>query len=122
MQLLVLVLNKVDCMSGILAEMMAAGVRGATVLDSQGMLQLVGEASVEPPPIFGSLRKFFNPDGQMSKTLFVALREEQVPVEMCIRDRYSAEGCDPGKTRHDASHTSDPQLARQFDLTGADIN
>lgn len=89
MQLLVLVLNKVDCLSDILAEMMAAGVRGATVLDSQGMIQLLGEASVEPPPIFGSLRKFFNPDGQMSKTLFVALREEQVAQVSGIVNRVT---------------------------------
>ncbi|MDD6308164.1 MAG: hypothetical protein PUB07_02265 [Clostridia bacterium] len=78
MQLIFLVLNKVECLGQILAGFMEAGIKGATVLDSTGMLNAVDRSEVEPPPIFGSLRKFLCFDHDNNKVVFAVVSEEQV--------------------------------------------
>lgn len=82
MELLVLILNKVECLGEILAHMMEAGISGATVVDSQGMLTVLGKDDVEAPPIFGSLRQFLNPERESSKMVLVVLNQQQVA---CVR-------------------------------------
>ncbi len=57
---------------------MEAGIHGATVVDCKGMLTTLNEASVDAPPIFGSLRKFVNPDRQSNKMLMIVLKDEDV--------------------------------------------
>ncbi len=81
-ELLVLILNKVECLGEILAHMMEAGISGATVVDSQGMLTVLGKDDVEAPPIFGSLRQFLNPERESSKMVLVVLNQQQVA---CVR-------------------------------------
>lgn len=78
MQLLVLVLNKVECLPKIMRRFFESGIHGSTIIDSLGMLQYLGHETVEPPPIFGSLRKYINPSHDPNKTVFVLLKEEQV--------------------------------------------
>ncbi len=80
MQLFVHITNHVDSMTPILARLMEAGVHGATVVDCKGMLTAINESSVEPPPIFGSLRRFINPGQESGKMLFIVLRDEDVPA------------------------------------------
>jgi hypothetical protein len=87
MQLLVLVLNKVDCLQAILCGLMKANVTGTTVLDGEGMLQVLGQSSVEPPPIFGSLRQFLNPGREHGKVLFTVLEQSQVAPVKAIIDK-----------------------------------
>ena len=43
MQLYVLILNKIECMSTLIHELMDAGIHGATVYDSMGVVQYVGQ-------------------------------------------------------------------------------
>lgn len=78
MQLLVLVLNKVESMPAILSDFMTAGIGGATVVDCRGMLRVMNSDSIEPPPIFGSLRMLINPEREHGKMLFVVLSDDQV--------------------------------------------
>ncbi len=78
MQLLVLVLNKVECLPKIMRRFFESGIHGSTIIDSIGMLQYLGHETVEPPPIFGSLRKYINPSHDPNKTVFVLLREDQI--------------------------------------------
>lgn len=80
MQLFVHITNHVDSMAPILSQLMEAGVHGATVVDCKGMLTAINESSVEPPPIFGSLRRFVNPEQESGKMLFIVLRDEDVPA------------------------------------------
>ena len=80
MKLLVLVLNKTECLGRLLTELLNAGLKGATVIDSQGMLRVLSSDSVEPPPIFGSLRKFMTPSHEMNKTVFIVLPDEKINV------------------------------------------
>lgn len=78
MQLMVLVLNNTEYLEPLLSEFLEAGFGGATVLDSVGMLRVLDQSTVEPPPIFGSLRKFINPEHERSKTLFIVLPDNKL--------------------------------------------
>ncbi|HBL41240.1 MAG TPA: hypothetical protein DDY98_06600 [Ruminococcaceae bacterium] len=78
MKLLVLVLNKTECLGELLTALLNAELRGATVIDSQGMLRVIDEDTVEPPPIFGMLRKYMTPSHEMNKTVFIVLPDEKI--------------------------------------------
>ncbi|MCI8406049.1 MAG: hypothetical protein HFE43_03435 [Oscillospiraceae bacterium] len=78
MQIVFLVLNKVECLEELLVQLTEAGVHGGTVIESTGMARLLGDA--EDLHIFGSLRKLLDPSRVESKTLFFVLREEQIPA------------------------------------------
>ncbi len=78
MQLLVHINNHVEITTPLLAALLEAGVKGATVVDCKGMLTALDESSVEPPPIFGSLREFINPEHQSGKMFFMVLKDEDI--------------------------------------------
>ena len=78
MQLLIYITKEIEKLPTVLGGFMEEGIRGATVVDSQGALRTVLNDSVEAPPIFGSLRKFLNPRGEEEKMVFVVLLEEKV--------------------------------------------
>lgn len=80
MQFMVLILNKVECMPTILCRLLEAGIKGATTTDCQGGLSLLSESSIEPPPIFGSLRRYLNPEHKHTKMLMLVLPSEQILI------------------------------------------
>ncbi len=96
MQLFVLILNKTECLPKLLGEFLDAGIKGATIYDSMGEVQYIGHESVEPPPIFGSLRKFINPDHEQNKTVLVILRDEQVETARALVNKATGGLDKPG--------------------------
>ena len=78
MKLYVLILNKTECLPSLVSSLMRAGIRGATIYDSMGSVQYVGHDMIEPPPMFGSLRKYFHPDHENNKTVFVVTEDEKI--------------------------------------------
>ena len=96
MQLFVLILNKTECLPKLLGEFLSAGIKGATIYDSMGEVQYIGHETVEPPPIFGSLRKFINPDHEQNKTVLVILRDEQVEAARAIVNKVTGGLDKPG--------------------------
>lgn len=78
MKLLMIVLNKVEMLEPLLETMTARGVRGATILNSTGMVRELTRN--EEYPLFASLRYLIDSDREESKTIFMVLREEQVAV------------------------------------------
>lgn len=88
MQLLILILQNSRHMDKVLNAMLAAGIRGGSLLECEGVLQAIGHNSVEPPPIFGSLRQYLNPErGDMNKVLLSALSDEEIEkVRKIVRD------------------------------------
>lgn len=80
MQLLVHITNHPESVSPILTGFLNAGISGATVIDCKGMLPVLEETSPEPPPIFGSLRAFLNPEHASGKIIIVVLKDEDVPT------------------------------------------
>ena len=96
MQLFVLILNKTECLPKLLGEFLSAGIKGATIYDSMGEVQYIGHETVEPPPIFGSLRKFINHDHEQNKTVLVILRDEQVEAARAIVNKVTGGLDKPG--------------------------
>lgn len=85
MQILLLVLNKVEVLDALLENLMEKGVCGATILNSTGMIRELAKNN-EDFPIFGSLSAFINPDRKESKTILMALNDEKVEeVKKVIR-------------------------------------
>ena len=78
MQLYVLILNKTECMPKLVSALMKAGIHGATIYDSMGAVQYVGHDMTEPPPMFGSLRKYIHPDNGNNKTIIILLEDDKV--------------------------------------------
>ncbi len=88
MQLLVLVLNKVEVLEELLTQMAAGGISGATILNSTGMATTLVH-SEEDVPLFGILRKMLNPDREESKTIFTVLKDEQIDTAKEIINRVT---------------------------------
>ncbi len=87
MQLLVLILNKTECLNDILEEFMDKGVRGATILESRGMVHSLVEFSEFK--FFGSLRMVLDPDHAESKTVLLVTEKEKIPVISEIVNRIT---------------------------------
>ncbi|AUS98427.1 hypothetical protein CDQ84_03930 [Clostridium thermosuccinogenes] len=77
MQFLLIVLNKVELLDTLLEKLMEHGIRGATILNSTGMVRELAKCN-EDFPIFGTLRYLVDLDRQESKTIFMVLKDEQV--------------------------------------------
>ncbi len=83
MYVLVLVLNRTECVNKILESLLKIGIKGATVLDSKGM----GQAFMEcESPVFGGLRSLiFNQCRPSNQTLFSVV-ESKEKVELAIAE------------------------------------
>lgn len=79
MQLAALILNKTEYLEPLLEELLQAGIHGATVLDSTGMMRVLSKNS-DDLPMFGALRQLFDPERTSSKTVLMVLEDEQVQV------------------------------------------
>lgn len=77
MQLLIIVLNRVNQLDEVIETMVEHGFTGATILNSTGMLRELAKSN-EDFPLFGSLRYLIDTDREESKTIFMALRDEQI--------------------------------------------
>lgn len=76
MKLLVIVLNKVECLDKLLTSFGKNHIPGATILDSRGMAQELGEH--DELRFLGSLRRLMNPAHTENKTIFMVVPEEKV--------------------------------------------
>ncbi len=77
MQMLVFITKHTECIDPILSDLLARDISGATVIDCEGMLKAINESSIDPPPIFGSLRSFINPGQETSKLLMIIPKSEE---------------------------------------------
>lgn len=78
MKLIVLILNKVDALEYLLEDLSAAGVRGATILQSQGMAMTL--AQLGSSMISNSIRSLFSANDSENRTIIMVAKDEQVPV------------------------------------------
>ena len=78
MHLVVIILNKTEILSKLLATFMECGIGGATVMESKGMLSVIGNSNEELPPLFNSLRSFLRLDEENNKTILVVVKEEEI--------------------------------------------
>lgn len=78
MKLVVIVLNKTECLEALLEEFAKRKLQGATILESRGMMQ---ELSDEPENEFlFSLRHILNPNHRENRTIFLAASASRVPA------------------------------------------
>ncbi|HCI73086.1 MAG TPA: hypothetical protein DHV42_00910 [Lachnospiraceae bacterium] len=95
MKLVVIVLNKTECMEELLEEFAKRSLQGATILESRGMMQ---ELSDEPEMEFlFSLRHMLNPHHRENRTIFMAASESKVPIIVDAVNQVTG-GLDQGDT------------------------
>lgn len=78
MQVIFVVLNKVDCLDDLLARLKKAGVTGGTIVDSTGMVKSIDES--DESYLLGSLRLFLENPLPESKTIFFIVNDDQVEL------------------------------------------
>ena len=74
MELLMIVLNRQEYFEKVLTLLVDAGVSGATVVDSQGL----GQILAYDIPIFAGLRQFIGERRSASRTIFAVLENGQL--------------------------------------------
>ena len=77
MKLVIIILNKIECLQKILESFKLQNIPGATIIDSKGMIQELNDNS-EDYRIIGSLRELFTPSHTENKTIIMAARDEDV--------------------------------------------
>ncbi|WP_156923358.1 P-II family nitrogen regulator [Aminobacterium mobile] len=77
MQLLVVVTNRIEKVETLFKELLDIGIRGATVIDTQGMARVLHD-DLDKIPLFGSLKMLINDQYPFNKTIFVVLEDSQV--------------------------------------------
>lgn len=73
---LVIILNKTEYLDEILSTLVKYKVKGATIIDSQGMGSAIVNGDYRYIPIFGSLRTLINEKHPYNKTIFSVVKEE----------------------------------------------
>ena len=78
MNALVIVLNEVDYLDEILDSFVEMGVKGATILDSQGMGSAITDSGRGKDPFFGGIRMFIENARPYNKTIFTVIEDEEI--------------------------------------------
>lgn len=78
MQALFLVLNETDFLEDILEAFIEIGVKGATIVDSQGMGRALVTHSDQHIPMFGYLRNLMDDAHPYNKTIFTVLDSQEL--------------------------------------------
>lgn len=78
MQVIFVVLNKIECLDELLARLKKAGVLGGTIIESTGMVKSLDDS--DESYLLGSLRLFLDNPRPDSKTIFFIVNDEQVNI------------------------------------------
>ena len=78
MQVLFLVLNETEYLDDILAAFVEIGVKGATIVDSQGMGGALATNPHQQLPIFGYLKNLMEGAHPYNKTIFTLLDSQEL--------------------------------------------
>lgn len=78
MHALVIILNKIDYLEDILSIFVNLNVKGATILDSQGMASAIVNEEISSIPLFGSLKTLMQGRHPYNKTIFTVIKTEEV--------------------------------------------
>lgn len=78
MNVLFIVLNKTEYLDDILDAFVDIGVRGATIMDSQGMGRALVNGSSTNEPFFGVLKNLLDDSRPYNKTIFTVIKDENL--------------------------------------------
>lgn len=84
MNALFIVLNEVKYLDDILDSFVEIGVKGATILDSQGMGSAITNSGRGKEPFFGGIRSFIENSRPYNKTIFAVI-EDEVLLEKTVK-------------------------------------
>lgn len=70
------VLNRIELLEGLLAELGHNGIKGATVFNTTGMAHVL--TNDDEFSFLGSLRNFLEPDREDNRTIMMVLKDEDV--------------------------------------------
>ncbi|HHT44733.1 MAG TPA: hypothetical protein GXZ89_04480 [Fastidiosipila sp.] len=82
MNVLFIVLNKMEYLEDILDGFVDIGVKGATILDSQGMGSAITNSGQGSHPFFGSIRLFLDNAKPYNKTIFTVIEDEEMLLQI----------------------------------------
>ena len=87
---LVIVLIQTDHLDEILSTLVKFKVKGATIIDSQGMGSAIVSGDYRHIPLFGSLRSLLNEQHPYNKTIFTVVKDEIIEdLAQAIRDLFA---------------------------------
>ena len=92
MQLLVAVINDPEKLDDILSGLLALGIRGATVIESEGM----GSRLAKDIPIFARLQTSSARSRPENRTIFTVVEDEGVDPVLALLQRVCGKLADPG--------------------------
>ncbi len=82
MNALFIVLNEIEFLDEILDGFVDIGVKGATILDSQGMGSAITNSGRGNEQFFGAIRSFLDNARPYNKTIFTVIEDEETLVEV----------------------------------------
>lgn len=77
-QVLFVVLNDTDLLNDVLAGFVDVGVNGATILDSQGMANIIVQSDKKPIFLYGHLKTIMQEALPYNKTIFTVLENQEL--------------------------------------------
>ncbi len=79
MKLMVIILNKLDSLEYLLEGLSAAGIGGATIIESSGMAMTLSK--LDSSFVSSSLKALFSSDGnEDNRTIFSVIRDDQLDI------------------------------------------
>ena len=78
MNVLFVVLNKTEYLEDVLDAFVDIGVRGATILDSQGMGSAMTDANSIDAPFYGVLKNMLEDSRPYNKTIFTGINDDEL--------------------------------------------
>jgi hypothetical protein len=88
LELLIIILNKTECLKGIMDDLAEKGLTGATIFDSRGIAQSMADSHASYA-FLGSLRSLLDPAHKESKTIFMVIEPKALPVISEIVNRQT---------------------------------
>lgn len=82
MNVLFIVLNEIEFLDEILDGFVDVGVKGATILDSQGMGSAITNSGKGNEQFFGAIRSFLDNARPYNKTIFTVIEDEETLVQV----------------------------------------
>lgn len=76
MKALFIVLNDTDYLEDVLSILVEYDIKGATILDSQGMGSTIVNNDISDIPLFGSLKNLLKDNHPYNKTIFTVIRDQ----------------------------------------------
>lgn len=78
MNVLFIVLNEIEFLDDILDSFVDIGVKGATILDSQGMGSAITNSGRGSEQFFGAIRSFLDNARPYNKTIFTVIENDEL--------------------------------------------